>query len=126
MQGRSNAGSARGESDPYQVMSLKLCRGVFATISRFAHAESKGPSVYARHVIEAAVAKPVTDMQHGWAVGDYVPVAVRMRESSVARVKRRSAKVGMKPSQYMRAVLEDHVLRSAQSGGPRSPVRRAG
>lgn len=128
MQGRSNARSARGD-DPYQVLSLKLCRTVFGVISRQARAVQKEPSVFVRSLFEAEVCGAPRPLQSGWATGEYVTVAVRVRASTVRSMQKRAEQAGMKSSQLARAVLEDHALRSAQTRPPipfPKPLRRAG
>jgi hypothetical protein len=124
MQGRSHAGSARDGSDPYQVMSLKLCRSVFAAVSRHARQVQKQPSQYVRLVIEREIAQPPRTLQSGYAIDDYVTVPFRVRTSTVEAVRSRATAAGLKPSQLIRAVLEDHVLRASQTNPP--DMRRAG
>lgn len=130
MQGRSNARSARGESDSYQVLSLKLYRSVFESVSRQARRVPKEPSVFVRGLLEAEVAQPPHPLQSGYAIGELIAVPVRVRRSTVRRLEKRASQAGLKASQLARAVLEDHVLRSAQTRPTGivhpTPFRRAG
>lgn len=129
MQGRSNDRSARAESDPYQVLSLKLRRTVFQAVARHAAAEQRQPSVFIRLLLEREVVQPLRPLQAGWAAGEYVTVPVRVRISTVTRLKSRADELHLKPSQLARELLEDHVLRSTQTRHVNpfaSPLRRAG
>lgn len=126
MQGRSNARSARDRSDPYQVMSLKLCRSVYSTICRQASTARKQPTQFVRALIEREAALPPRTLVTGYATDTYVPVSVRVRRSTIDAVRRKADSLGVKPSQLIRAVLDDEASRVARGGTSGEPFRRAG
>lgn len=108
-------------------MSLKLCRSVYSTICRRAITAHKQPTQYVRALIEREAALPPRQLTTGYATDRYVPVSVRVRKSTVEAVRRKAGSLGLKPSQLIRAVLDDEAARSAASGGnAQANVRRAG
>lgn len=125
MQGRSNARSARSESDPYLVLSLKLRRSVNFAVARHAKIEAREPSVFIRMLLEREVVQPARPLSAGWATDEYVAVPVRVRTSTLKRLRQRAAEVKLLPSQLAREFVEDYVLRAARTG-PTTPARRAG
>ena len=82
----------------------------------------KEPSQLVRALIEFEAEQPVRVLVTGYATDDYVTVTARVRSSTIEKVRAKAERMGLKPSQLIRAVLDDEAAKHQTP----TPQRRAG